>query len=217
MNRKTTTILLGLFACISIAKGQIIKKSLLLGGQIYYQNVDYHYVDVPYENKVNTGTFNVSIGKALKENSVYGFDLQYSPYTSTNVNYGSGLVNVDRKQYSIGVFNRQYKTLAKDLYFFAESGAAFNNNKEVYTDTNSIKTGTLKQWGAQLNLTPGISYRILKKLHLEVTIPNMVLIQYIKTTDRPETANVATKSFTFYSSLNGTALSWLGVGFHFIL
>jgi hypothetical protein len=119
--------------------------------------------------------------------------------------------------YSIGVFNRQYKKLAKDLYFFAESGAAYNNLKEVYTDSYSIKVGTLKQWGAQLNLTPGISYRIYKKLHLEITIPNIVLIQYFKTTESPKTANVTTKSFTYYSSLNGNALSSLGVGFHFIL
>src|SRR3954469_4650817 len=217
MNRKTTILLLTLFACISIAKGQITKHSVLLGGQISYQNYNYHYQGEPSERKEKNGIFNISIGKAIKENSVYGLNLQYAPSTSTNAYIGSNFANVDTKQYGIGIFNRQYKMLAKDLYFFAESGALYNNRKDVYTDTSSIKEGTLKQWGAQLNLTPGISYRIYKKLHLEVTIPNIILIQYSKTTDRPEAINTETKSFVFNTSLNGTTLSWLGVGFHFIL
>lgn len=218
MTRKTTIVLLTLFACISIAKGQITKNSVLLGGQISYQNISYHYQGTPSDSKNKTASFNVSIGQVFNENSVFGFNLQYAPSTSTNTYVGSNYSNVDTKLYSIGIFTRQYKALAKDLYLFAESGAAYNNRKEVYTEINSNeKIGTLKQWGAQLNLTPGISYRIYKKLHLEVTIPNIVLIQYYKTTNRPEAINTETKSFIFNTSLNGTALSWLGVGFHFIL
>ena len=132
--------------------------------------------------------------------------------------YNNGIpVDLDSKQFNIGVFNRQYKKLAKDFYFFAESGLTYNNIKQVYSDSNGVKQGTAKQWGAQLNLTPGISYRILNKLHLEITIPNILLVQYVKTTDKSGFVPVAEKSFVFSTSLNSSALSNLGVGFHFIL
>ena len=50
MTRKTTIVLLTLFACISIAKGQITKNSVLLGGQISYQNINYHYQGTPSDS-----------------------------------------------------------------------------------------------------------------------------------------------------------------------
>ncbi|TKK70840.1 hypothetical protein FC093_03850 [Ilyomonas limi] len=217
MTRKTITILLTLLACITIVKGQITNNSVLLGGQISYQNSNYDYAGTQATQKYKAGVFNVSIGKAVKDNSVFGFNVSYAPSTSENTYNGSSFFDVDTKQYSVGIFNRQYKKLAKDFYFFAESGVAYNNTKQVYDDTNNVNIGTVKQWGGQLNLAPGISYRILNKLHIEITIPNIVLIQYLKTSDRPAFVPVTDKSFTFSTSLNSSALSSLGVGFHFIL
>ncbi len=218
MIKKSTTILLALVACITIAKAQITKNSVLLGGQIYYQNTKYDYTGASPDNQhVRSGVFNVSVGKVFKENSVFGLNLEYVPLIYNNI-YNQGFpVNLDSKQYNIGIFNRQYKKLAKGFYFFAESGIAYNNINQVYTDSDDVKQGTLKQWGAQLNLTPGISYRIWNKLHLEIIIPNIILVQYLNTTDKSGTVPSVAKSFVFSTSLNSTVLSNVGVGFHFVL
>jgi hypothetical protein len=218
MIKKSTTILLAFIACITFAKAQITKNSVLLGGQIYYQDLKYDYSGItPANQQVKSATFNVSVGKAFKENSVFGVNLAYVPVLYTNY-YNQGVpVDLDSKQYNIGIFNRQYKRLAKDFYFFAESGIGYSNIKQVYNDSDGVKQGSLKQWGAQLNLTPGISYRIWNKLHLEITIPNVILVQYLNTTDKSGSVPALEKSFVFSTSLNSTVLSNVGVGFHLIL
>jgi hypothetical protein len=83
------------------------------------------------------------------------------------------------------------------------------------------KLETIKQLGGQLFLTPGLSYKVLNKLHLEILIPNIVTIQYIVTED--ETAFAPTeqtkqRQYLFNSSLDssGNGLTFIGVGFHFI-
>lgn len=106
MTTKAITILLTFFACITIVKGQITKKSVLLGGQIYYQNLSYDYAGTQADQKVKSGVFNVSVGKAVKENSVFGFNVAYAPSSSENVYNGLTVVDIDTKQYNIGIFNR---------------------------------------------------------------------------------------------------------------
>jgi DNA-binding transcriptional regulator YhcF (GntR family) len=81
------------------------------------------------------------------------------------------------------------------------------------------KLETIKQLGGQLFLTPGLSYKVLNKLHLEIIIPNIVTIQYIVTEDETATEQTKQRQFLFNSSLNssGNGLTFIGVGFHFIL
>ena len=119
------------------------------------------------------------------------------------------------------MFYREYKKLAKDFYFFSQVDGAFitANQKEHY----KIASGDVKasQRGGFISLTPGISYQVFKKIHLELSIPNILGMQYLVTkfdSNVPQVKNSKQVQTIIYSNLtNNTSLSWLGVGFRFIL
>jgi hypothetical protein len=95
---------------------------------------------------------------------------------------------------------------------------AFITSKQTNTpDTQGAAVETIRQSGGQLTLTPGLSYRILNKLHLEIVIPNIINIQYSVQKDDKQTGNQKQTQFSFNSSLNSMGLDNLSVGFHFIL
>ena len=219
MRKKILITLLTLLCSFYLAKAQIKVNSVLLGGQAFYYNSNIDYSGNQPNQKNKSSSFNISIGKALKENSVYGLNLTYSPGKTDDIYNGANYVSSKINQYNFGIFYRKYKKLATDFYFFTEFGASYINAKQTDTDTSGINLETFKQSGGQLFLTPGLSYKILKKLHLEIIIPNIVTIQYAVTTDKTPTNQAKQKQFLFISSLNSTGggLSFVGVGFHFIL
>ncbi|PZX61943.1 hypothetical protein LX80_02107 [Hydrotalea sandarakina] len=219
MTKKTLITLLIILSFSKFTLGQISIKSVLLGGQVGYYNSYIDYAGIHPNEKKKTAAFNISIGKALKENSVYGLNLTYSPSQADNFYYGTNYINLKIYQYNFGIFYRKYKKLATDFYFFTELGASYINAKQTNTDTMGAKLETIKQLGGQLFLTPGLSYKVLNKLHLEIIIPNIVTIQYIVTKDETSTQQTKQRQFLFNSSLNssGNGLTFIGVGFHFIL
>ena len=207
-----------LVICVS-SNAQITKNSILLGGQLFYYNEKNKVENL--NQKAEAGTIGISIGKAFKENAVAGINLSFSPLKETNYLTGSDTVNVTYHRFDIGAFFREYKKLANDLYFFAQVDGAFimANQKEDY----KISPGDVKasQRGGFISLTPGITYRIFKKMQLELTIPNILSVQYLVTkfdSENPQVKNSKRQQFMFYSNLNSnTSLGWLGVGFRFIL
>ena len=212
-------IALTLLSCLVFffTKGQITKGSILLGGQISYQNNNFDYSGNQPDQKNNSAIFNISIGKAAQENNVYGLNLSYSPANFQNYYNGITFVSSKVNQYTFGVFNRRYKLLAKDFYFFTEFGLGYTYGKQSNTDTFGAELETIKQSTVQFYLTPGLSYKILNKLYLEILIPDIVTIRYMVSKDETPNQSTTQKSFVFNSSLNSTGgLSFLGVGFHFI-
>jgi hypothetical protein len=204
----------------SVVNAQIKKNSFLLGGQLLYLNENYSY-DNQDNQKREGGTIGVSLGKAFKENSVIGLNLGFTPLKETNFYTGNDTVTTRYNRFNIGGFFREYKKLAKDFYFFGEvEGAAIVANQ---TSSYKLTTGDVKatQRGGFISITPGISYRVFKKMHLEITIPNILSIQYLATkidSRNSQIKNSKTQQFLFYSNLNNnTSFSWLGVGFRFLL
>jgi hypothetical protein len=197
---------------------QIKKGSILLGGQLSYYTDKIEIGND--EQQYSAGTFGISLGKAIKENRVLGFNFGFSPGKQENIRRGSDTFNLSINRFDVGVFYREYKRLAKDFYFFGQVDGAFitSNQKEKYRRSSDIK---VTQRGAFLTLTPGFSYQLFKKMQLEVTIPGIVGIQYsVNKVDsqNPLTQSSKRKQLSVYSNLNnGTNLSWLGVGFRFVL
>ena len=149
---------------------------------------------------------------------MYGLNLSYGTSVAKNIYNGLDYVNSDVKQYNIGVFNRRYKKLGRDFYFFAEFGGAFIKWKQVDTDTLGKTLRTYKQTGGELSLAPGISYQILRKVQLEIMIPRIVSIQYAVTNgDDPTMGTTRQKQFVVSTSLKSSNLGYLGVGFTIVL
>ena len=198
---------------------QIKQSSILLGGQLSYYN-DKNQIE-NLNQKSESGTIGVSIGKAFKENSVIGLNFNFSPVKQTNYLNWNDTVDLTYNRFDIGAFFREYKRLAKDFYFFAQLDGAFilANQKDEY----SVAPGDvkIKQRGGFVSLTPGISYQVFKKMQLELTIPNVLSMQYLVTkvdSHNLQVKNSRREQISFYSNLNNTTnVSWLGVGFRFLL
>ena len=215
MSGKNLATLIIFLSCSFFLHAQITKGAILLGGQIYYSATTYDY---PFqkESKNNSANFNISAGKAFKENTVFGINFTYNPSSVSNYYNGNGLIDATVRSYNFGVFYRQYKKLAKDLYFFAEFSVAYVTAKQIEKDTAGTTLETVMQSGGKLGLTPGISYKIWNKLHLEILIPNIADVQDIKTSDQTHAYSSAQHQFLFNTSLNNSGFNFLGVGFKFI-
>ncbi len=194
--------------------GQIKKGSLHLGGQFSYYNSKVVYNTSQPEQKFNSGNYNISAGTALKENSVLGLYIGYGHYYFKDSSNYYSKIKDDR--YNIGVFYRQYKRLAKDFYFFGELGGGYIGSNRTYVSGPGNVTTKYAQSGAGLSLTPGISYRIYKKLQVELSIPQIAGVQYavIKTTSLVN--NSKEDQFSFNTNLNSSLLNNLGLGFRFV-
>jgi hypothetical protein len=212
-------LFLFLFLISFAASAQIKKQSILLGGQLFYYNNKYQVENL--NQKSQSGTISISIGKAIKENRIVGVNLGFSPIRQTNyLSYGDTTTLIFNR-FDIGVFYREYKNLGKDFYFFCQVDGAFitaNQNEHYQIASADVKA---TQRGGFISLTPGISYQVFKKMQLELTIPNILGMQYLVTridSNMPQIKSSTQEQFLFYSNLNNnSSLSWLGVGFRFVL
>ncbi|MDE3212562.1 MAG: hypothetical protein KGM98_04950 [Bacteroidota bacterium] len=218
MIKKLAATLLISFGIFFYADGQIHTNSILLGGQISYYSTHINYSGYPPDQKSTSAVFDISAGIALKENNVYGVNLTFSPSNNANSYNGINYVSTKANQYGLGVFDRKYRKLARDFYFFAEMGGQYLYSKQTTTDTSGVKLETARQSGGRIYVTPGLSYRILNKLYLEITIPDILNLQYTITKNETPAYNSKQSQFLFNSSLNSNGgLGFLGVGFHLIL
>src|SRR6185369_8181055 len=172
---KLYTIVTVLFLSASL-NAQIKKQSILLGGQLSYYS-DQNRTDNLHQ-EAQSGTIGVSVGKAYKDNYIIGINLNYSPLKQTNFLSGNDTVTTKFNGFQIGAFLRQYKMLGKDFYFFGQLDGAFisANQKDDYRTLGDVNA---TQRGGFISLTPGISYQVFKKMQLELTIPNILSVQYL--------------------------------------
>lgn len=211
-------VFIGIFTLITSA--QIKKGSILLGGQIFYGDSRTDYKAPLLDQKSKSAHFNISAGSALKENSVLGLLVAYS-HTDFDHNYnGNSYTNIKSDRYGFDVFYRRYKKLVKDFYFFGELGAGYFGFNETDTETPTNNKTKYSQSGAELYLTPGISYRIYKKLQVELLVPQIAGMNYsvLKRTSPSNSSNDSKeKQFGVTTNLNASPLSNLGLGFRFVL
>lgn len=218
MNKKVYLPVLMFLGFSLFANAQINKGSVLLGGQIF-NNTTVSKTNGQKDQQSTAAVYNISVGKAIKENAVVGINLNYSPITSRyySVNPNGNIGKTKTRNYSAGVYYRLYKNIGKDFYFFGEFGAAYIGAKSTNYDLGGDEINSSSMSGGRLGLTPGLSYKLFNKFHLEIMIPDLVSIQYALT--KPETSLNSAKQeqFLFNSSLNSNALNALGVGFRIIL
>jgi hypothetical protein len=199
---------------------QIKKGSILLGGQIGFNDFKVDYNNAQPDQKNKNTIFNISVGTAIRENKVLGVSITYG-HVDYDHNYnGNAFVNSKGDQYGIDIFYRQYKKLAKDLYFFGELGAGYSGSNQTDTDVPGNNKTKYTSSGGGVYLSPGVAYRIYKKLQVELLVPSIAGASY--TVDKVTfTANNALNStqnrFGFNTSLNSSFLYNLNLGFKFVL
>ncbi|HTD92696.1 MAG TPA: hypothetical protein VK644_02745 [Chitinophagaceae bacterium] len=202
--------------CSLTCFSQIKKGSTSIGGEFYYYSADNNDQINQGNSKLRNASFNLSVGKAIRENSVVGISLLYSPSSQKNYQTGNNFSNQKNNTYGAGIFYRQYKKLAKDFYFFGEPALSFTTNHSTIDQVGGPQLANNRWSTALFRFAPGISYKVLRSFYLDVQIPQLLSLQYASYRERGPNSDVKRKEFSAYTSLNNTFLQNLGIGFRFI-
>lgn len=206
-------ILLGiLLFCASITNAQISKGTILSGGSISANKSKTEYPQ--YEAKAHGFSFYPSVGITVKNNLVFGIR---GGYQNDKIKYIVSNFETSTKGYLGGLFLRKYMSLGKAFYLFGETGATYFYIKQDETATAQRIT---KIHGFDLYLYPGIAYAVNKRIHLELSLNDLVSLSYTKnTTDNIAggISQVHTESKGFSFGTNFSTSSPLSVGFRFVL
>ena len=216
--RKFLTLLLIAIVTGNLTHAQIKKGAVLLGGQVAVEQIDTHGgVNLQSNQKNNAAVFNISIGKAIKENTVWGIKAGYGS-NKNKVTTGANSATNQNKFYNLGLFYRKYKNLSNNFYFFGEAGAGYYGITQTSTDNTGNNNSKNTLSALQLSLTPGIAYQVCNKLQLEILLPNMVIAQYGVSKNTIQN-KVVSKSdqFQFSTNLNGSPFNALAFAFRLIL
>lgn len=213
-----------IFTCLIVlvaisSNAQISQNSILFGGDFGLTTGKVSSTN-SNDQKTNTGSISLSLGKAIKENTVVGFNVGYYGSKATNAPYGTDTATNKINGYNFGIFYRQYKTIAKDLYLFGQANAIYSNSTmkfdyKVYPANNYKTTQNM----VAVSVTPGIAYKIFKKTFIELSLNNLVSLQYTHENMTENSgysikSNSATLSTAFS---NNNTLGAVGLGFRFIL
>lgn len=150
---KSLTLLVLVFISFCV-NAQIKKGTFLIGGQLsagkferepnypfpqptpYFQGDNFKYVNV-----------GISIGKAIKNNQVIGFNFNTATSKQTISNNGTESTLSKNNLNEVGIFYRAYKKIGNGFYFFGQGNALVNFGKTQYYFINSINNSTVKQTG----------------------------------------------------------------------
>lgn len=196
------------------SNAQFSKGTILLGGDLFANS--YHSKDGANEYKTSGFGLSPVFAVAIKDNRFFGVSLSYghskndqpSPYPNQKADY-----------YGASIFYRSYKPVLKKLNAFVQSGIQVNHGKTKVTQGTDYYY-TDKNFSASLNVTPGISLAVSKKLFLETGLNNIVSLgyQHTKTTGNNPTGIIdrSSNGFNISSSLGGITNN-LYFGFRFFI
>ena len=164
-----------LIICISlliISNAQIKKGTILLGGDFSFNTQTSK--DGANKFKSNGFTFSPVFAKAVKQNIFWGVSVLYSSYNNTPAPPYS---TSKYKSYGAGVFYRRYYPVKNKFYVFLQAGASTGFGKDKYRQGPDFYFDE-KRISAGLNITPGVSIAVTKKLYLESGFNNIANLNY---------------------------------------
>jgi len=166
------------------------------------------------KNAQTSFSLDASLGKFIRPNVVRGFSINYghnyqkSDPSSYKMNYNS---------VGLGIFSTHYRSFGKNFFGFLR----FNLNGS-YQFGNTVQSGVdQKNRGYELSagLTPGISYRLNKRVLLNGTLNNIASLNFNhRRTTYSNSGEVNKINQTgLYSSLSNGSLGAIGIGFSLLL
>jgi len=193
---------------------QFNKGSLLLGADLSFSTQSYSSGTT--ENDTHGFNFSPIIAVATKQNTFWGVSLN-AAYSKSDASFPSNEQTFH--SYGGSVFCRKYKAITARLLAFVQCGIAAgfgkfesNNGPDLHADSKSFTAG--------LNIAPGLSVSVSKKVFLEAGFNNIAAINYghTKTTNYNfgTTTNNKISGFSFSSSL-GVFNNSLYFGFRFFI
>jgi outer membrane receptor for ferrienterochelin and colicin len=178
--KKHFYLLILFFAIAYGSQAQIKKGDILLGGTLSFNTQkttqDNNFPSQPY--KQSNFSITPSIGKAIKDNLLAGFDLTFTGSTNTQ-GTGAGSYANKLHNYGAGVFLRKYKPLGSGFAIFMQTrfGGNYNTQKTQYNG-DPYPNSNIKGYSFDLSFYPGIAYAITKRVQLETGFANLVDVNY---------------------------------------
>ena len=211
---KITLLFIATIIFSSNSFAQISKGAILLGGDLsgYIQKQEI-VSGTEYKNK--GFMFSPLIGIATKKNLVQGGYLQIG---ASNIENNNNPVDSKTNNLGAGYFIRKYSVIKNNFYGFIQGNAGvgyFKNSQEGNGNKSEYK-----QTNISVNISPGLSLKVSKKLHLETGLREVASINYQvnKAISTTQTSNDVLKAsqVSISSSLNNFT-SNLYFGFRLLL
>jgi hypothetical protein len=158
-----------------------------------------------------------SVGKTFNGSRFWGARFNFN----TSQSKQNDVVTSRTNTFGGGFFMRQYVTIAKDFYAFGQASAdvAFGTNKVLQSNTNNLVTAA-RTTNVNLGIAVGASYRIYKKMHVELSLPNIALTYYQHMRSFNAAGNMSGKSSNFgleTAFANNSGFNNIGIGFRLFL
>jgi len=206
-NMKQRFLLSLLFVC-SLAittQAQINKGALWLGGQAGYSQTN-SKAGSTNNSKQRSVNFSPAVGTAIKENLILGVFVNYSNYKYTTSGPSS------RKEETVGggIFIRKYIPVVNRLYLFGDARAFYNSYKLRETHSPDRK---IKGFDAGISATPGVSFAVTNKLHIETGVSSLLFTRYQKRTSTEGSVVTEDKTVNAGLSLDNSSQLFIGVRF----
>ncbi len=205
-----------------MGKTQFVTGQKVLGGNISFNNAKI----VDNGNSVSTSwqtnfSFNPTFAKFSKANTLCGFGLNYGYYRQKLKNTSGNDYSTSTNQIlGASVFSQRFFALSQKLFFTINTAAAasyaFGENRNT---ANTTYLGKTSGYAININLAPGLSYRLTNRWLFDASLSNLANIGYshnvVKMTNTPQ-KNI-NNSFSIASSLSNTNLGNIGLGFRYLL
>ncbi|MEJ7911985.1 MAG: outer membrane beta-barrel protein [Chitinophagaceae bacterium] len=175
-----SVLLLCLLGSFSVS-AQIKKGTVLLGGSIS-GSTSKSYFDrqgLTPERTTSSG-FSVgpSIGFAFGENAVAGLGISY--HRSKNNQGNTSQISTAADGYGINLFSRHYLPLSNKFYLFGEGQVFyFANHSTQKQNPDGKLLNDVKNNFVGVGVSPGLTYAVNKKIHLEAQLNNILSLQYL--------------------------------------
>jgi hypothetical protein len=203
-----------IFCLAATACAQISRGSILIGGDLSASFLKQEIV-AGTEYKTRSLQFSPVLGVAVKKNIFHGGYIQLG---FSHVHNNTNPLESDTRSFGIGYFIRKYAVLKNNFYGFIQGNAGGSYFKSYFE--YAMGTGQYKQTAIGLDISPGLSCRVSKKLHLESGLRQLAALNYQvnKNVSNNQQATDILKSnqLSFSSSLNNFT-SGLYFGFRLLL
>lgn len=213
---RTALLILSFVFMGGVLNAQITKGSALIGGNLSFGSSKGEFDNLPNKTKSSSFSFQPSFGVAVKENLIVGVKLGYGNQTSSVTNIPAA-TKQKNNTYSAGAFIRKYKQLGKsDFYLFGDAGVNYYNRKTTSWN-EGVETSARKENQIAIGITPGVSYAVNKRLHLELSVGDLFSAGF-STWKETNPSGPAYKNNSTYVSTNlSNITNSLSFGLRFLL
>lgn len=221
--KKTLLFVCSFISFATISQAQITKGSILLGGNIGLSKGKTEGINTS-NSRSQMLSFNPTVGLAVKDNWVVGIHAGFSDFEAEpTISFSS---DRDEEYYSAGVFLRRYKALGKNFYLYGNGSINYNKVNRTYRSGNYSDNYIQNYFGSKgvtLSVSPGITYTINKRFHLELSLVDLLTAGYSKTQEQNLSYSNGIvisnsthgKSFDFGTNFSNTIP--LSIGFRFVI